>query len=84
MDEEPKHKKKATKKKFKIVFSRIDPPVFNDSNKFSIEKLLSKPFSRKYSTLKAAEQALESWERGRGTLSFVVNPEKWTARIEKP
>jgi hypothetical protein len=65
-DEIPKHRKRGKKKKYQLVYEMMGGKQLH--------------FKQKYTTLKAAEQALENFNDGKGGWPDNKN---YTARIEE-
>jgi hypothetical protein len=64
-DEIPKHRKRGKKKKYQLVYEIGGKQLY---------------FKQKYATLKAAEQALENFNDGKGGWP---NNKDYTAKIEE-
>jgi hypothetical protein len=65
-DEIPKHRKRGKKKKYQLVYSTMGGKQLH--------------FKQKYANLKAAEQALENFNNGKGGWP---NNKDYTAKIEE-
>jgi GTPase involved in cell partitioning and DNA repair len=76
LNEIPKYRKKSQKKRFKIVWTRIDKSKSN-FNQFDFNE-----FTQNYATKKAAEQALNAWKTSKLNNSYALFcPKRWIAEI---
>ena len=77
LDDATPHRKRATKKRYALKFEYT-----GDRSKMNrLQLMLTKGMTRRYETLDAMMDALESWQRGRGHLGSMCKPPLWKASI---
>lgn len=76
LDDAVPHRKKSKRKKHALVLEYT-----GERRDDWYSRALTKTKTIRYETLSAAEDALESWKRGRGIYGFICKPNEWKASI---
>ena len=90
-NEVPKHRKRGSKRPWKITWTYIGPPTYKKTNVKTgevtyhlyeddlIMNSFIQPWTQRYKSEKSAKQAFEAWEDGK--MMTWKNKENWKAEI---